>query len=45
MVTALAAAGGDTERCQALTTWLHTYNHHRGYTALGGQLAGGPREG
>ena len=27
----------DTERCQAFTTWLHTYNHHRGHTALGGQ--------
>ena len=26
----------DTERCDALTTWLHTYNHHRGHTALGG---------
>jgi transposase InsO family protein len=26
----------DTERCQAFTTWLHTYNHHRGHTALGG---------
>jgi transposase InsO family protein len=27
----------DTERCQAFTTWLHTYNHHRGHTALAGQ--------
>jgi transposase InsO family protein len=27
----------DAERCQAFTTWLHTYNHHRGHTALGGQ--------
>ena len=27
----------DTERCDAFTTWLHTYNHHRGHTALGGQ--------
>jgi transposase InsO family protein len=27
----------DTERCQQFTTWLHTYNHHRGHTALGGQ--------
>jgi transposase InsO family protein len=27
----------DTERCQAFTTWLHNYNHHRGHTALGGQ--------
>ena len=26
----------DTQRCQALTTWLHTYNHHRGHTALNG---------
>ncbi|HEX8081152.1 MAG TPA: IS481 family transposase, partial [Jatrophihabitans sp.] len=26
----------DTQRCQALTTWLHTYNHHRGHTALAG---------
>jgi transposase InsO family protein len=27
----------DAERCTAFTTWLHTYNHHRGHTALGGQ--------
>ncbi|QKU47550.1 putative transposase [Mycobacterium avium subsp. paratuberculosis] len=27
----------DTERCEEFTTWLHTYNHHRGHTALGGQ--------
>ncbi|MGW4743174.1 IS481 family transposase, partial [Nocardia xishanensis] len=27
----------DTERCDALNTWLHTYNHHRGHTALAGQ--------
>jgi transposase InsO family protein len=27
----------DTERCQEYSTWLHTYNHHRGHTALGGQ--------
>jgi transposase InsO family protein len=27
----------DAERCQAFITWLHTYNHHRGHTALGGQ--------
>jgi transposase InsO family protein len=27
----------DSERCQAFTDWLHTYNHHRGHTALGGQ--------
>ena len=23
---------------RALTTWLYTYTHHRGQTALGGQL-------
>jgi transposase InsO family protein len=27
----------DTERCDAFGAWLHTYNHHRGHTALGGQ--------
>jgi transposase InsO family protein len=27
----------DTERCDEFATWLHTYNHHRGHTALGGQ--------
>ena len=27
----------DTERCDEFTVWLHTYNHHRGHTALGGQ--------
>jgi transposase InsO family protein len=27
----------DAERCAEYTTWLHTYNHHRGHTALGGQ--------
>jgi len=27
----------DAQRCEAFTTWLHTYNHHRGHTALGGQ--------
>jgi transposase InsO family protein len=27
----------DAERCQDFTAWLHTYNHHRGHTALGGQ--------
>jgi hypothetical protein len=27
----------DTERCQEFATWLHTYNHHRRHTALGGQ--------
>jgi transposase InsO family protein len=26
----------DTERCQEFPIWLHTYNHHRGHTALGG---------
>jgi transposase InsO family protein len=26
----------DTERCQTFPAWLHTYNHHRGHTALGG---------
>ena len=26
----------DTERCDAYPAWLHTYNHHRGHTALGG---------
>ncbi|UQU64564.1 IS481 family transposase [Couchioplanes caeruleus] len=25
------------DRAQALPGWLHTYNHHRGHTALGGQ--------
>ncbi|WP_190868731.1 integrase core domain-containing protein, partial [Actinomadura sp. RB99] len=25
------------ERRRALPQWLHTYNHHRGHTALGGQ--------
>ncbi len=43
--TRSTAAGADTERCRALATWLHTFNHHRGHTALGGQLAGQPREG
>ncbi len=27
----------DTERCDAFIAWLHTYNHHRGHTALAGQ--------
>src|ERR1700691_3361410 len=27
----------DTERCTEFPIWLHTYNHHRGHTALGGQ--------
>jgi transposase InsO family protein len=26
----------NTDRAQALPAWLHTYNHHRGHTALGG---------
>lgn len=26
----------NTERTQALPGWLHTYNHHRNHTALGG---------
>jgi transposase InsO family protein len=27
----------DTERCLEFPIWLHTYNYHRGHTALGGQ--------
>jgi transposase InsO family protein len=27
----------NTERTAALTDFLHTYNHHRSHTALGGQ--------
>ena len=27
----------ETERAATFTDWLHTYNHHRGHTALGGQ--------
>ncbi|MDQ1744809.1 MAG: hypothetical protein QOE23_3148, partial [Pseudonocardiales bacterium] len=27
----------NTDRAAALPTWLHTYNHHRSHTALGGQ--------
>jgi transposase InsO family protein len=27
----------DAERCAEFPRWLHTYNHHRGHTALGGQ--------
>ena len=27
----------DAQRCAAFPIWLHTYNHHRGHTALGGQ--------
>ena len=27
----------ETERREALPRWLHTYNHHRGHTALAGQ--------
>jgi transposase InsO family protein len=27
----------DAQRCDEFPIWLHTYNHHRGHTALGGQ--------
>jgi transposase InsO family protein len=27
----------DADRCIEFPRWLHTYNHHRGHTALGGQ--------
>jgi transposase InsO family protein len=27
----------DAQRCEEYPRWLHTYNHHRGHTALGGQ--------
>jgi transposase InsO family protein len=27
----------DTERCAQFPVWLHTYNHHRGHTALKGK--------
>jgi transposase len=27
----------DAERCEEFPRWLHTYNYHRGHTALGGQ--------
>ena len=27
----------DAERCAEYPRWLHTYNHHRGHSALGGQ--------
>jgi transposase InsO family protein len=27
----------NTERANALPTWLHTYNYHRSHTSLGGQ--------
>lgn len=27
----------DVERCTEFPIWLHTYNYHRGHTALGGQ--------
>ena len=26
----------EDERVAEFSTWLHTYNHHRGHTALGG---------
>jgi transposase InsO family protein len=29
--------GSSAERAAALPGWLHTYNHHRSHTALGGQ--------
>ena len=28
--------GSEAERVAAFPAWLHTYNHHRGHTALGG---------
>jgi hypothetical protein len=27
----------DAQRCEQFPIWLHTYNYHRGHTALGGQ--------
>jgi len=27
----------DADRCDEFPRWLHTYNHHRGHTALKGQ--------
>jgi transposase InsO family protein len=27
----------DADRCEEYPRWLHTYNHHRGHTALSGQ--------
>jgi transposase InsO family protein len=27
----------DADRCAELPHWIHTYNHHRGHTALGGK--------
>ena len=27
----------EAERAAEFTDWLHTYNHHRGHTALNGQ--------
>jgi transposase InsO family protein len=27
----------DADRCNQFAIWPHTYNHHRGHTALGGQ--------
>ena len=27
----------DAQRCEQFPIWLHTYNHHRGHTALGGK--------
>lgn len=31
------AYGSESERAASFTDWLHTYNHHRGHTALGGK--------
>ena len=31
------AFSSNTERAAALPIWLHTYNHHRSHTAIGGQ--------
>ncbi|WP_131739165.1 IS481 family transposase [Actinomadura roseirufa] len=31
----------ETERRRALPDWLHTYNHHRGHTAIGGHPPAG----
>jgi len=27
----------EAERVACFDQWIHTYNHHRGHTALGGQ--------
>jgi transposase InsO family protein len=31
------AYGSESERAACFNDWLHTYNHHRGHTALGGE--------